>query len=667
MMSHRWPIARYSPSSSAASSQADLSPGFHFSPLPADASTSLHRSNSGRSSASNNSATSTPDTLNVQSQSKGGCWTCRIRRKRCDEIRESGSCHTCSRLGINCLGWGTQKPDWMRNKQCVDAYKAEIKAHLTRAGLIRGQPRTAALRLQPVSIDTLPYPIPPVVAMTGSRRSSTTNGQAIVTQNPRHSYPVFNDLHSSRRATTFGFSDTNIYQLPTAAHSEPAFINKFDRDFATQIHLAPPQTIAAPYVAPLPNESRPLHQSFPDIPYVPTLFPFEFGMGPETLAQDDAPSLSQDYVHYYFENVAKLCKYFGIAELNELTYSLILQDPNGCLATTISALATCHEARIHGDEQKLHISRRLYDEACQQLSSSRMLSPYSEYQAFAAIHLISYSIFSGSSVSWRWSFDVLVEWVSHTGILNQDQPSLALQAASKATRSAILLTLWIDSVSSLPLQSAPQFLTLSRAIFQDDSPYGAACNVHLQELIGCSGAILIAFAETAFLGHWKVMHTQHLGFGVYEELIRRRRLIEDQFYRNKQRTPMLTSQTSNFVASIHVDRGFRLLFDLNLRVVCGNLTVADSASIANAALELAATHPLDSPYSMIHVVLVCGLLVEPAKRDIIRQHILVGQWPFSNSQQVLQELEAAWATGRDSNTAEIQHFIGRIFSTHLVL
>lgn len=30
--------------------------------------------------------------------------------------------------------------------------------------------------------------------MTGSRRSSTTNGQAIVTQNPRHSYPVFNDL-----------------------------------------------------------------------------------------------------------------------------------------------------------------------------------------------------------------------------------------------------------------------------------------------------------------------------------------------------------------------------------------------------------------------------------------------------------------------------------------
>ena len=61
---------------------------------------------------------------------------------------------------ITCLGWGPKRPDWMKvsteyggmdrlqiantdfqEKKNVDAYKASIEAQLTRAGLIRGQPR----------------------------------------------------------------------------------------------------------------------------------------------------------------------------------------------------------------------------------------------------------------------------------------------------------------------------------------------------------------------------------------------------------------------------------------------------------------------------------------------------------------------------------------------
>ncbi|EIW84309.1 hypothetical protein CONPUDRAFT_163469, partial [Coniophora puteana RWD-64-598 SS2] len=75
-----------------------------------------------------------------------GCWTCRIRRKKCDEQREGTSCQTCKRLRIDCLGWGPRKPDWMRDKQAIEAYKASIKAHLTREGLIRGQPRSAIMQ-----------------------------------------------------------------------------------------------------------------------------------------------------------------------------------------------------------------------------------------------------------------------------------------------------------------------------------------------------------------------------------------------------------------------------------------------------------------------------------------------------------------------------------------
>ena len=97
--------------------------------------------------------------------------------QKCDEQREEGdSCRTCRRLQLNCLGWGPRRPDWMRvrvysriararrtvgqhdklqiadspigtkclqDKEAVQAYKMEIKTHLLRLGLIRGQPRTS--------------------------------------------------------------------------------------------------------------------------------------------------------------------------------------------------------------------------------------------------------------------------------------------------------------------------------------------------------------------------------------------------------------------------------------------------------------------------------------------------------------------------------------------
>ncbi|KAJ7230461.1 hypothetical protein GGX14DRAFT_4506, partial [Mycena pura] len=68
--------------------------------------------------------------------------TCRLRRKKCDENREGDSCHTCIRLSIECLGWGPERPGWMQDRAAVEAYRADIKAQLARAGLIRGQPRS---------------------------------------------------------------------------------------------------------------------------------------------------------------------------------------------------------------------------------------------------------------------------------------------------------------------------------------------------------------------------------------------------------------------------------------------------------------------------------------------------------------------------------------------
>jgi len=59
------------------------------------------------SNAATSAVTPTPP------RSKAGCWTCRIRRKRCDETQDdTGACLACKRLDIECLGWGTKRPEW---------------------------------------------------------------------------------------------------------------------------------------------------------------------------------------------------------------------------------------------------------------------------------------------------------------------------------------------------------------------------------------------------------------------------------------------------------------------------------------------------------------------------------------------------------------------------
>lgn len=64
----------------------------------------------------------------AKSRSSDGCWTCRLRRKKCDEIRPV--CVACSALEIDCL-YSDAKPDWMdgaeKQKEKADWLKLEVK------------------------------------------------------------------------------------------------------------------------------------------------------------------------------------------------------------------------------------------------------------------------------------------------------------------------------------------------------------------------------------------------------------------------------------------------------------------------------------------------------------------------------------------------------------
>ncbi|KAH8908545.1 hypothetical protein BR93DRAFT_876155 [Coniochaeta sp. PMI_546] len=57
-----------------------------------------------------------------------GCWTCRIRRKRCDEAQPV--CRVCKTLHIDCV-YSEHKPDWMdggrRQKERMEMIKTQVK------------------------------------------------------------------------------------------------------------------------------------------------------------------------------------------------------------------------------------------------------------------------------------------------------------------------------------------------------------------------------------------------------------------------------------------------------------------------------------------------------------------------------------------------------------
>ncbi|RDW73403.1 Zn2 DNA-binding protein-2 [Coleophoma cylindrospora] len=61
-------------------------------------------------------------------RSKGGCWTCKLRKKKCDEGQPS--CAACLSLGISCHGYGS-RPAWMdggsAEKAKLEAWRQKVK------------------------------------------------------------------------------------------------------------------------------------------------------------------------------------------------------------------------------------------------------------------------------------------------------------------------------------------------------------------------------------------------------------------------------------------------------------------------------------------------------------------------------------------------------------
>jgi len=210
------------------------------------------------------------------------------------------------------LGWGARRPDWMRDKERVAAYKASIKEQLTRAGLIRGQPRANFMQAASSS---------PAVAGPGPSSSLSLHRRSPLAETRfQRPYPSSRSRQHSGIATMSGSasartSPTHLH-YNNASHGAAAFAMG---DHFTQWTPSYPHTHTMSPTIPVPSNEE--YTPFFSSPADPSA---SVPVGAQATPLPPAAHEISDetYVMYYFESVRKEQFVFAGNSLTNTLYSV---------------------------------------------------------------------------------------------------------------------------------------------------------------------------------------------------------------------------------------------------------------------------------------------------------------------------------------------------------
>ncbi|KAH9856610.1 fungal-specific transcription factor domain-containing protein [Lenzites betulinus] len=515
-------------------------PSANASPVSASTSLYIAQVSDEGESTGNQSSRGTPtrfmsDLTRSSSAGKGGCWTCRVRRKKCDEEREGDSCKTCLRLRIKCLGWGPKRPDWMRDKEKVAAYKADIKEQLSRMGLIRGQPRQpwhAGLTSQPPT-PGVAGPGPHTVRRSASAREYRREA-AYVRGSPYH--------HLAGLPGALSGSDHHPHNLASSSSSRS-------------------NPMSSPMINFLPGSSNgqmsdsmyAYRQSGSSVPddarYGGYLPPQGLPMAPPS-APSAASVRQEEYIAYYFKHVGELQYVFCGDALVNILYPIVQQEPSGVVALSLCALAALHHSRarmaqgadpiVEDPDNENSLPRQFYDRALYRLMHAPQnngTGQFSETDAIAALQLIAYAVLGGGTMDWAAPLDYACEWLAQTGIFNEENPKMTLLKMSPTGRFAAKVVMFIDVLASITLKQPPRFLSMYKRLFGGSSGFwgnhaaaglsGQHTELRMDAITGCPDDAILALAEVSALAHWKATELANGSLSM-RELIRRGDIIEKE-------------------------------------------------------------------------------------------------------------------------------------------
>lgn len=496
-------------------------------------------------------------------RAKTGCYTCRIRRKKCDERQnEDGECQTCVRLHVECLGFGNKRPEWLRENSKVLDMRERIKQFLAAQGMIKGTSGSGTrnvehephrLRLSegdyssssaspPTPVLSLPEELPHPTLTISSERDAPY-------PSPLSSY------HGACSGQTL--SPDSEYPARTP------FLGDEDPMLSSDLSLLPPiqSNSLVTFANPWSNQTRYAPQSFPSPAlgstfstlYSPNALYEEvhnngFGIPPEhsiPCGPDISFFGSDDHlVRHYLDYVLKIQYFLADLDTTQDTISKLICSSHST-RDTACLLAAIHQYTlgIHGEDiqQRHQYTLGICEEDIQKrydvvhhrlLGEGRQASHPSMADAMGGLLTVSSFLFSGGAGQWDVFLRVAVMFSK--SILRQPcGPKEALIRCTKDERFIIKTSMWFDVLASASRRQIPYFLDEYRQMFGRNSAFiespismmSPREELSMMSVMGCENHIVWAMAEISNLAYWKHRQLRHGSLSM-PELVERGKEIE---------------------------------------------------------------------------------------------------------------------------------------------
>ncbi|KAK3700125.1 DNA-binding transcriptional regulator ume6 [Vermiconidia calcicola] len=485
--------------------------------------------------AKNMSSAEAKAAAKMHRRSRSGCFTCRLRRKKCEEGKPS--CKACKHLGLHC---DYKRPMWWSSGESRRQQKEHIKQAIKRTQLSKKSvqtqqpqqpPHTTAppslCHSMPTSAEYYPESIPQTRAP--SEGSPFSSGYDFAQISPDEyfamppppqpmighpQYPMFspyeidikterqifvNDIPTRRDSTISTFS---TYQPPPTANGVPG--HPADSWVQEEYHDS-------------------LQESFAEEPVDFNFFEFPHGsMSPNHEAVINVEDCDKYLLSHFFDKVLKLI--FPILDANQhgsaRTDVILpaLESNNAYLHCCLSIAATHMRATqgLSGEQIDNDIVRHRYaaiSELCEALGQDTNHGGILE----ATLGMIFFQCSVGRpddalpDIPWHQHFQAATNLVQKLEL-----PDMVMNLpASGNTHPPFNMTLtsWVDILGSTMLNRSPTFADTYRTLNMNNGSAGLA------ELMGCDDKIMFLISEVACLDVQKSDGLNELMLCKYVEIL----------------------------------------------------------------------------------------------------------------------------------------------------
>ncbi|KAF8656234.1 hypothetical protein AX16_002670 [Volvariella volvacea WC 439] len=420
-------------------------------------------------------------------RAKSGCYTCRIRRKKCDEKKDAtGSCSTCVRLRLQCLGFGTKRPDWLRDSKKVVELRDKIKTFLASQGMIKGHSGSATRSSEEgtpylvLSEEQLPRPSSPSSSSSPSERSHYSPPSPDRRPASRQAWEPDNyppDAHTPP-------ADDDVTFQPTTPPSDYASGHKSDSLASNSLILIP--TRASSFGS--------LYNSHA----------WDFEQESDAITSDlhlTTPFIDELLLRY--RNYVSQMQYLlaGRDILHVLADECTLHPPSYNAITILADID--HDRRLSRAPPGEIVNLRSRFLTILRTSLASTQPTFDD--AMAALHAISTYLFDGGLGEWKTWIPLACGFVGQCLESTYRMTPGTLATLKKKHAFIVKTAIWFDVLSALTLNNSPQLLNLIDLFFHPDESTQHTYDLQTSMIspMGSENRVVWALAKTLQLARWK--------------------------------------------------------------------------------------------------------------------------------------------------------------------